>query len=522
LSINASVLHLRGTQVTSQPHENGSGDIFCWNGEIFAGMDISNLENDGSKLFKRLTDSGVSPVAVLAEIEGPYAFLFYRAADHSLFFGRDPLGRRSLLYRTFLASDGSWTIQLTSASSGGNKPPSSDSKPSDAVEFAELDTAAIYQLQVNLLRVEELGGLDISSHPSADNSDLRPGLPQLSGLVLNRTIPPAPDIASSAAASLVVDEFLARLEKAVGGRVKNIPPRGTSGQSRLALLFSGGIDCTIIAYLTHRFVPPNEAIDLVNVAFENPRSIRARQERKPAEASSQTPYDVPDRETGIEALNELHTLCPDRTWNFVSGLILYMNQSLGESTAARPFIEKLMFPSRTVMDMSLALALYFASQGHGGSIPINHAPGTPYTTPARVLLSGLGADELLGGYSRHRAAFAKGNWEGLINELQLDLDRLPSRNLGRDDRVISSNAKETRYPFLDLSLVAYLAALPVHAKLDPRLGEGSGDKLLLRLAAQRLGLEKTAARRKRAMQFGSRSAKMTENPGEKRGDLLVS
>ena len=60
---------------------------------------------------------------------------------------------------------------------------------------------------------------------------------------------------------------------------------------------------------------------------------------------------------------------------------------------------------------SLALALYFASRG------IGTVDGTPYTTPARVLLSGLGSDELLGGYSRHRVAFRRGGWGSLVNEV---------------------------------------------------------------------------------------------------------
>lgn len=39
-------------------------------------------------------------------------------------------------------------------------------------------------------------------------------------------------------------------------------------------------------------------------------------------------------------------------------------------------------------------------------------------------------------------------------------------------------------------------------------GEGWGDKILLRMAAERAGLKVTARRVKRAMQFGSRSAKV--------------
>jgi asparagine synthetase B (glutamine-hydrolysing) len=59
------------------------------------------------------------------------------------------------------------------------------------------------------------------------------------------------------------------------------------------------------------------------------------------------------------------------------------------------------------------MALYFASRGVG---TIHHDHGAAcgqYTTPASVLLSGLGSDELLGGYSRHRKAFRNSDWDGL-------------------------------------------------------------------------------------------------------------
>jgi asparagine synthetase B (glutamine-hydrolysing) len=41
----------------------------------------------------------------------------------------------------------------------------------------------------------------------------------------------------------------------------------------------------------------------------------------------------------------------------------------------------------------------------------------PYKSTARVLLSGLGADELLGGYIRHKNAFKHAGWQGLLDEV---------------------------------------------------------------------------------------------------------
>ena len=61
------------------------------------------------------------------------------------------------------------------------------------------------------------------------------------------------------------------------------------------------------------------------------------------------------------------------------------------------------------------MALWFASRGKG-QIDVNNTY-EPYESHARVLISGLGADEQLGGYSRHREAFRHGGWERLISEV---------------------------------------------------------------------------------------------------------
>ena len=107
------------------------------------------------------------------------------------------------------------------------------------------------------------------------------------------------------------------------------------------------------------------------------------------------------------------------------------------------------------------------------------------------------------------------------SKLQLEIDRIPTRNLGRDDRVISSWGKETRHPFLSLSVVNFLARLPVHLKLDPRLEAGVGEKLLLRLAARKVGLVEASGRKKRAMQFGSHSARMAPGDNDRKGDISL-
>ena len=132
-----------------------------------------------------------------------------------------------------------------------------------------------------------------------------------------------------------------------------------------------------------------------------------------------------------------------------------------------------------------------------------------YESTARVLLMGTGADELLGGYSRHREAFKRG-WSGLVEEIQLDIDRIPHRNLGRDDRMIGDHGKETRLPFLAENVVSYLASVPIYLKCDPRCKRGIGEKLLLRIVAKKLGLGGVATKEKRAIQFGSKSARLDE------------
>lgn len=66
---------------------------------------------------------------------------------------------------------------------------------------------------------------------------------------------------------------------------------------------------------------------------------------------------------------------------------------------------------------------------HGA--PEFHEPDVIYRSPCRALLVGIGADEQMAGYGRHRTVFQRGGWMALRAELNVDLARLWKRNLGR-------------------------------------------------------------------------------------------
>ncbi|KAI9512621.1 asparagine synthase-domain-containing protein [Russula earlei] len=549
LDFFASELRLRGDAPVTQPHVKESGDVLCWNGEIFEGLDVRPDENDGARLSGALSglDDASDVVRLLGTLEGPYAFVYYHHLSRKLFFARDPLGRRSLLVHW--PTNKSPHLLLASVSIG----------TSNDFDFTDLSTEHIYALDLDGLSGETAMSLDpclerLQRLALGDNDSAR--VPFARPERVNRALPPIetkpPPLQSldSIPRYLLsaMEDLISHLDRSVALRVSNIPRRSgespsidnmrpvSSVSARIAVFFSGGIDSTVCAFLADRHIPPDEPIDLLNVAFENPRKIRIQvdgnvggiKKKKlkslpdiwSAEGQASGRYGpnylVPDRSAGLSELEELRRLCPGRQWNFVEIDVPY-----SEYQAAQPTVKSLMWPCHTVMDLSLAMALYFAARGIGKLRSGPDAQPEPYTSPARVILNGLGSDELLGGYGRHRTAFNTGGWPAVIDELQLEMDRIPTRNLGRDDRVISAHGKETRHPFLSLGVVNFLVGLPVHLKLDPRLELGVGDKMLLRLAARKMGLVEASARKKRAMQFGTHAARMEVGVADGGGTLPV-
>lgn len=131
-----------------------------------------------------------------------------------------------------------------------------------------------------------------------------------------------------------------------------------------------------------------------------------------------------------------------------------------------------------------------------------------------VMFSGLGSEEIFAGYRRHKQA------ENINLECLKGLDILHVRDLYRDDVITMSCTQELRVPFLDKELIEYCLQIPAKYKIDmekiaeikdevykkPYLNSEVESKIILRECAIKfLDLElKFARRQKKAAQYGSK------------------
>ncbi|XP_010404806.2 asparagine synthetase domain-containing protein 1 [Corvus cornix cornix] len=573
------VLHLRGL-VTPQPLEDANSNIFLWNGEIFNGVHVGDLENDTEVMFHHLAlcSSEIDILSLFSSLQGPWSFIYYEAPRHSLWFGRDYFGRRSLLWQFSNEVDSAFC--LTSVSGCSESGSQWQEVPASGIFKIDLKACATTKslsltlfpwkyscrekaVEKTCINVLDRVSKDLPNHVCLVGNESKLCL-RAPVIPLNKTVAQASGACPGSNFSNIncvvsvetLQEFLAEehkkklacqfidvLNEAVKRRVLCLfrdrdqktreVPSMSHKKAHVAVLFSGGIDSMVIAALADKHVPLEEPIDLLNVAFlmkeqakhkgttkrhtshEVQLDLLRQESCQDLDADTGTPlscFDVPDRITGRAGLKELEAINPSRTWNFVE-----INVTLEELKKMRKQrIHYLIYPLDTVLDDSIGCAIWFASRGEG-FISNQGEELKPYKSPAKVVLTGIGADEQLAGYSRHRVCFRKDGLEGLNKELEMELGRISSRNLGRDDRIISDHGKEARFPFLDEDVVSFLNSLPVSEKADLTLPRGIGEKLILRLAAKELGLTASTVLPKRAVQFGSRIAKLESN-SEKASD----
>lgn len=463
----SSVLDLRGDRLVEQPiiKEN---DFLQFNGELYEIVNDSEFDastaNDGLYLIDKLTGctDESSVLTVVGQLRGEFSFIYWSSRLRTVFFGRDYFGRRSLCWnidsKLFLPDStddlnelrqlselnklNESTVGFNLVNLEHNFCVSSIAYYDDQHDWTEVPANGIYKLslnpndgnfnQISLIRWQSNSFLDspISNKFNFELLDADQVNDQT--LMLNYEL-----------------EFLRVLRRSVEHRVlkQNFKCRICSSNqsvdepicnhSCLAVLFSGGLDSTVLALIANEFMPENSSIDLINLAFN---------------------ADAPDRQTGWSSYLELKRLAPNRKWNFVA-----IDRTPEQLVDYRErIIKRIIYPLNTVLDDSIGCAMYFASSGHGRliqddlSIPdsshndqeiesqIDQYPSVEYETTSKVLLLGQGADEQLAGYARHRTTFRIGDWSALQRELNLDINRISYRNLGRDDRMISSNGRESR------------------------------------------------------------------------------
>jgi asparagine synthetase B (glutamine-hydrolysing) len=121
LSFTSTVLALRGGHVTKQPLiDSLTGSILCWNGEAWRIGQNPVKGNDGEAVLSLLAASThelaklysiTAVLEVIRSLSGPFAFVYFDKTHEILYFGRDRLGRRSLLINT---DDVNATVQFSS------------------------------------------------------------------------------------------------------------------------------------------------------------------------------------------------------------------------------------------------------------------------------------------------------------------------------------------------------------------------------------------------------------------------
>ncbi|XP_017871758.1 PREDICTED: asparagine synthetase domain-containing protein CG17486 [Drosophila arizonae] len=485
--------------------------VLLFNGDLY-NLDEKKLksEADSAWLIKELNKCNMNEdeqlLALLQQLEGPYCLILYNRREKALYFCRDALGRNSLIIERhpnncLKLMSTSCPVLEHMATAALELPPLGLYK----LRLAQLNECCLYPWQPLNEQMQQ----QLSTLQTAMEWSMRLGQTIAPSWLLDKLLQVSSfDLYALAAGDIplellherllgneAVQQALSKLDellqRSVAARVLHTAPVcrlcGDSGSGRcshakICILFSGGIDCSILAVLADKYVPPSEPIELINVAFE-----------RVAGAADQS-WSVPDRQTSLQSLLELQRLCPQRSWQLLQ--VNVSREQLQQQLAAH--IRQLIYPLQTVLDESLGCAFWFAAAAADST--------------ARVALLGSGADELFGGYSRHRNAWRRAGPSAasrelaLRQELEMDWQRIPARNLARDDRIIADCGKTARAPFIEEHLAQFVRSLAPQQRCCYALPEGVGDKLLLRLYGHRLGLRDATLLKKRAIQFGSRIA----------------
>jgi len=308
----STVLWLQGDEGYKQPTVTNEF-AFLWNGDVFQydGTKIPPNISDTKFIVDQLSNSKEEDkmLKVVEKIQGPFAFVFWDKLTEQLWFARDFFGRQSLL---FYRDDDRIVI--------------SSCVPNDSnYNFVEIPAQGVFKLSLqdqsdNTTETMFFPWNSYSTKFKEEQKeyfDLGPYKFRISDKIL-RT-PVVIDFTPSDSISLniteldnsddlfdkllekediskIVDEFIATLTVAVKLRIENQPnmcktcikERQKCDQPCIGVLFSGGLDSTVLAFIAATLLKKNNdfrGLDLLNVAFSQLGGN----------------YNVPDRLTGLQA-----------------------------------------------------------------------------------------------------------------------------------------------------------------------------------------------------------------------------
>jgi asparagine synthase (glutamine-hydrolysing) len=136
------------------------------------------------------------------------------------------------------------------------------------------------------------------------------------------------------------------------------------------------------------------------------------------------------------------------------------------------------------------------------AVPVYAAVKLAHEDGINVMFSGQAADELFGGYSWYTKVVEKEGYEKLRDHMTEDMLLLYRETLEREDKITMAHSIEMREPFLDLKVIAL--SMHIDMKLNVKGANDDFGKHVHRKLAQKLGIPRNIAYRiKEAAQHGS-------------------
>lgn len=326
--LSGFVLWQQGAKICVQPHSY-KHHILLINGDIFSKRDDHSL-SDTEWLTRRIdecNDNEVELLEMFRSLEGPFSIFYLNQNTSKLYFLRDILGRQSLLLAR--SPDGDIILSSVLAASKRSKclelPPIGvfcmnlnteeiQLHPWQSLNETHLeqlnDSQSMFEKDIEIKStiaspwlVKEL--FDSSRYYNFEDI-LRDHIKNTSNEIFERLL-------DNSNVLSICDEVIMRLENSLSDRISATPSvcreclklkSNECVHARVGILFSGGIDCTILAVLTDKRLDSNQPIDLINVSFE--KVNRSNSKIAPID------YNTPDRISARDSLEELKRMNPNR------------------------------------------------------------------------------------------------------------------------------------------------------------------------------------------------------------------